>query len=165
MPEIPILCLGRTEAPPKWVKQTELWWPAPTHCGTLTQSDPEKGKPGTLSTPNLQQLLISPFWDLCKPQWAQPLQAQCLCPGLCCQSADSGALPGQTIPEAGMCCSCCFVLNSHPRIQTKSFQLPALFCCCCCLWWWHRFVCCSEWLQPQHGNKIKEIALKAGLAY
>lgn len=128
MPQIPIRCLGRTETPPTWVNQTEFWWPAPTHRGPLTQSDPQrKGNQDFIHPPPPAApdfCLLRPVGALWSPQWAQSLQAPGLCPGLCCQSADSGSLPAQTIPEAGMCCSralCCILTHRH-KLNASNFQ-------------------------------------------
>lgn len=129
-----------------------------------TEWPPEKGKPGSLSILPLQQVPISPLWDLwelcASPQWAQPLRAQCLCPGLCCHPEcwpRISASPNNSWGRNALQPSLCAEFSPTDRNEMlQTFRL-VLWCCLC---WWHRLVCCSEWLQPKHGNKIKEIALK-----
>lgn len=141
MPEIPILCLGRTETPAgatEWVNQTELWCPAPTHHGTLAQSDPQRKGNQDLYPSSLSSRSQFLHCETCG-SFVQALSELSLCePSACAlacvaiQSADPGSLPAQTIPEAGMRCSHRFVLNSHPRTETKCFKLSGLFCGAAC---------------------------------
>lgn len=128
MPEIPILCLGRTETPPKWVKQTELWWPAPTHCGTLAQSDLENGKPGSLSTLHLQQFLISPFWDLWE-LWASPSGLSPCKPSACAPACAARVLTQDLCQakqflrqECAAAAALCWILTHGQKRNASSFQ-------------------------------------------
>lgn len=165
MPEIPILCLGRTETPPKWVKQAEFWWAAPTHRGTLTQSDAQrKGKRDLYPSSNSSRSwFLHSVGALCKPSVGSA-------------PASPVPVPWALLPECWLRISARpnnswgrkvlqphFVLNSHPQTETKCFKLSGLFCGAACGDGMSLFAVQNDF-NPNMGIEL-EITLKAGLAY
>lgn len=142
MPEIPVLCLGRTlklqPVPPS--ERTRQSWGAqhPPTVGHWHRVTPQRKGNQDLYPSSISSSSQFLHCETCG-SFVQALSELSLCePSACAlacvaiQSAEPGALPGQTIPEAGMCCSHRFVLNSHPRTQTKRFKLSGLLCGAAC---------------------------------
>lgn len=109
---------------------------ASTHppWATSTEWAPEKGKPGPLSMPHLQQFLISPFWDLgelCAASGAQPLQAQGLCPGLCCQILPQDLCQAKQLLRQE-CAAALLCAQFSPTDTIQYFRLSGFFCGAAC---------------------------------
>lgn len=149
MPEIPILCLGRTETPPKWVKQTELWWAAPTHRGTLTQSDPQrKGKqhflhPPTPAAPDFS--ILRPGGALCKPSEGSAPASPVPVPWALTQDL---CQPKQFLrQESAAAIALCWILTHGQKPNASNFQACSVVVARVCLLF--------RMTSPKHGNKMR----------